>query len=326
MKTTVIGVDCPMNLPEHFISCDWGTSNFRLRVVETHSLEVLAEHKTDRGIKAHYEKYQCQQEVSQFQFFAHYLKSQRQQLPEGHRQHRIVVAGMASSNIGLWELPYATLPFSQDGKQLVRKQVAKDDLDLLLISGVRSTNGIMRGEEVQAVGLEEPLRPYSEGILLLPGTHSKHITFANQEFRSFRTYMTGELFDIISKQSILSRSVEPASWSDDRAQAFQEGLELGFSGQLSASLFTIRANHIISKHNPKDSYYQLSGMLIGDELAYLKDKSETIILAAPDPVFSLYQQALKSIIEPQQLVLLGGKVLEKALLIGQKKILALHGN
>lgn len=315
-----------MGLPTYFISCDWGTSNFRLRVVETDSLKVLTEHKTDQGVKTLYEKYQNQSEKSQFQFFSQYLKTQLQQLPEEHRQYRIVAAGMASSNIGLWELPYADLPFAQNGKHLVWKYLTENELGLLLISGVKSVDGVMRGEEIQAVGLEEYLRPYSEGILLLPGTHSKHITFSNQQFQSFRTYMTGELFDILSKQSILSRSVTYTPWSSDRANAFQEGLSLGLAGQLSASLFTIRAKHIIDHQNPEDSYYQLSGMLIGDELAYLKEQSETIILAAPDPVYSLYNQALESHIEPQRLVLLEGKTLEKALLVGQKKILALHDN
>jgi 2-dehydro-3-deoxygalactonokinase len=315
-----------MNLPEYFISCDWGTSKFRLRVVKTDSLQVLAEHTTDQGVKVLYEQYQNQSEISQFLFFTQYLKAQLQELPKEHWQHRIVAAGMASSNIGLWELPYAELPFDQHGHQLVWKHLSEDGLDLLLISGVKSADGVMRGEEIQAIGLEEQLRPYSEGILLLPGTHSKHITFAHQQFQSFRTYMTGELFDIVSKRSILSRSVVPAPWSDDRDAAFQEGLNLGLSGQLSASLFTIRARHIIENRPPEDSYYKLSGMLIGDELSYLKERSETIILAAPDPVFSLYKRALESIITPQQLLLLEDKVLEKALLVGQKKILAIHGN
>ena len=315
-----------MRLPKYFISCDWGTSNFRLRVVETDSLRVLAEHETKQGVKALFEKYQDQSEGNQFQFFSQYLKAQRQQLPEVHRQHRIVAAGMASSNIGLWELPYADMPFDQNGSQLVWKHLKEGDLDLLLISGVKSADGVMRGEEIQAVGLEEYIHPYPEGMLLLPGTHSKHITFSQQQFQGLRTYMTGELFDILSKKSILARSVNHTLWSDDRTSAFQEGLNLGLAGQLSASLFTIRARHIIENQNQEDSYYRLSGMLIGDELSYLKEQSKTIILAASNPVFRLYKQALESITDPEQLVLLNGEILEKALLAGQKKILALHGN
>ena len=36
-----------MALPNYFISCDWGTSNFRLRVGEPSTLAITAEHKTD---------------------------------------------------------------------------------------------------------------------------------------------------------------------------------------------------------------------------------------------------------------------------------------
>ncbi len=315
-----------MSLPRYFISCDWGTSNFRLRVVETKSLQLLAEHTTDQGVKAVYGKYQDQSEASQFQFFSQYLKAQLQQLPEEHRQHLVVASGMASSNIGLRELPYADLPFNQNGEQLIWKHITESDLDLMLISGVKSTDGVMRGEEIQAVGLEEFLSSCPKGTLLLPGTHSKHITFDQQKFQGFKTFMTGELFDILSRQSILARSATYTPWSKAREPAFQEGLYLGLNRQLTASLFTIRAKHLLYNENREDNYYKLSGMLIGDELAYLKEYVEPVILAASDPVFSLYQLALKSIIVPEQLLLLEGKVLEKALLVGQKKILALHDN
>lgn len=33
-----------------FISCDWGTSRLRLRLVESESCRILAEHATDEGI------------------------------------------------------------------------------------------------------------------------------------------------------------------------------------------------------------------------------------------------------------------------------------
>ena len=37
----------PFDPGSHFISCDWGTTSFRLRLVETHTLRVLAEVKDD---------------------------------------------------------------------------------------------------------------------------------------------------------------------------------------------------------------------------------------------------------------------------------------
>ena len=46
-----------MKIPDCFISCDWGTSNFRLRLVETKTLNVLVEHKTDQGVKNVYQKF-----------------------------------------------------------------------------------------------------------------------------------------------------------------------------------------------------------------------------------------------------------------------------
>ena len=315
-----------MSFPDYFISCDWGTTNFRLRVVETDSLQVLAEHKTDQGIKVLYEKYREQKETDQTRFFLAYLQEQLLKLPAEHQQHLVVAAGMASANIGLCELDYADLPLDRSGANLVRKHISHDSLELLLISGAKSANGVMRGEETQAIGLAEYLSPQSQGILLLPGTHSKHISYRNGQFDALKTFMTGELFEILSKKSILANSVATSDWTAERIGAFKEGLEAGLNGQLTSSLFSVRARHLLEDYKKEDSYYTLSGMLIGDELSYLKAWKEGVFLAASQPTFSLYQAALEAMVDSEQLVLLGEAAIEKALLMGQKKILQLHDN
>ncbi|MEM7380806.1 MAG: 2-keto-3-deoxy-galactonokinase, partial [Bacteroidota bacterium] len=58
-----------MKLPDYFISCDWGTTNFRLRLVETSSLQVLTEVRTDKGIKERYKDFLHQQTFGQSEFF-----------------------------------------------------------------------------------------------------------------------------------------------------------------------------------------------------------------------------------------------------------------
>ena len=74
---------------------------------------------------------------------------------------------------------------------------------ILLISGIKSDLGMMRGEEVQAIGLEEQLRPHGDGVLLLPGTHSKHLTYRKEAFTALQTFMTGELFEVLSRKKTI---------------------------------------------------------------------------------------------------------------------------
>lgn len=316
-----------MELPKHFISCDWGTTNFRLRVVETKSLRVLAGRSTNQGIKTLYDKFQsseCQsgQQGQQEEFFCDYLKKGLKMLPKEYQKYLIIISGMASSNIGLYELEYSGHPFNGSGKDLNWKIIPfRKDQDILLISGVKSANGMMRGEEIQAIGLSEQLEPYESGTLILPGTHSKHLTYKRGSFIDLKSFMTGEIFELFSKKSILTNSIVNTKWGETREEVFKKGLSIGFSKELSSELFSIRAGYLNGTTTKEDNYYYLSGMLIGDELAYLKNAQNKVFLLASEPVFTLYKIALEAIIKPDQLVTFDENILEKRLLTGHKKIL-----
>ncbi|MDH3711855.1 MAG: 2-dehydro-3-deoxygalactonokinase, partial [Cyclobacteriaceae bacterium] len=235
-----------MKSPAFFISCDWGTTNFRLRLVETETLRAIAEYQNDQGVKKLYDQYAVQRSLNQEQFFSNYLMEQIRLLPEDHQKDLIVISGMASSNIALSELEYADMPFDFHGGSLYWKRILlPNGLKIVLISGVKGDNGMMRGEETQAIGLAENLRNFESGIMLLPGTHSKHLSYEHQQFTTLRNNMTGELFDIISQNSILSNSVVKGPWCESTAQAFLEGLDWGLSGKLTANLLYIRFNDVI---------------------------------------------------------------------------------
>ncbi len=314
-----------MRSPGYFISCDWGTTNFRLRLVETETLRVIAEYQNDQGVKKLYDQYAAQRSLNQEQFFSNYLQEQIRLLPEDHHQDLIVISGMASSNIALSELEYAEMPFDFHGGSLNwKRMLLPNGLKIVLISGVKGDNGMMRGEETQAIGLAENLGNFESGMVILPGTHSKHLSYENQQFTTLRNNMTGELFDVLSQNSILSNSVVKGSWCESTAQAFLEGLDLGLSGELTANLLYIRFNDVVKHLSKENNYYHLSGMLIGDELSYLKDYNRMIFLGASGPLLRLYQVALENIIDDQQLVIFDKNTMEHALLVGQKKILALH--
>lgn len=311
-----------MEANPYFISCDWGTSNFRLRLVDGKTLSVLAEHSTDQGVKPVYERFLNQKNLDQTAYFTNYLLEQVQKITDGQELPKVVIAGMASSNIGLYELEYGEMPFDGEGQGVNFKQLkTKTGLDIILISGIKDKDGVMRGEETQALGLLSYLETYSRGVLILPGTHSKHVTYEMGSFTKLRSFMTGELFELLSQKSILANNVESGQWIDKRKDAFKEGLAIGFKKELSSHLFSIRAKHLLENTNKKNNYFMLSGMLIGDELSYLKNWKEKIFLAAPEPIFSMYKLALSTLLPEDQIVSFGENVLEKALILGQLKIL-----
>ena len=72
----------------------------------------------------------------------------------------------------------------------------------------------MRGEETQIAGYLAK-DPNFFGTLCLPGTHSKWTQISAEEIVSFRTFMTGELFALLSTQSVLRHALDTSEWSED---------------------------------------------------------------------------------------------------------------
>ncbi len=133
--------------------------------------------------------------------------------------------------------------------------------------------------------------------------------------------MTGELFEILSQISILSNSIIKEDTEQISEGPFLEGVKLGSQGKLSSSLFSIRVNDLFGKSTKAENYFYLSGLLIGDELAYLKNETRNIFLAAPYPLSKVYKIALDHIIGAGNYMFLDDEIVEKAVLVGQKKIL-----
>jgi 2-dehydro-3-deoxygalactonokinase len=97
---------------EYILCCDWGTTNFRLRVTNLDA-EVIAETISDKGILFYYQQWKSQSDENnehRFDFYLQYIKSQI-----GILQHEInfdlekiplIISGMATSSIGMLNLPY----------------------------------------------------------------------------------------------------------------------------------------------------------------------------------------------------------------------------
>src|SRR5688572_624436 len=162
-----------------FVSGDWGTSNFRLRLVDG---GVTGEVRTDEGVAK-----LAALPGDRAEAFRSTLARGLEQL-KAPESWPVVVSGMASSSIGWKELPYATLPFSLDGRDAVWEKV---DGRVHLISGLRSDTDVLRGEETEALGLVAQLgreMPF-EAVFILPGTHSKHLEVNPGGIAAVRTLM-----------------------------------------------------------------------------------------------------------------------------------------
>ncbi len=291
-----------------FLSCDWGTSAFRLRLVEVATRRVIAASRGDQGIAATFADWKAAGDKggdrgSHFtRVITHHLQRVAEEAGSSVDGLPLVISGMASSSMGLRELPYRELPVATDGSDLTVERIsAHDELPhpVLLISGVRTRDDVMRGEETQligscAVGASLPLGTEVRRLLVFPGTHSKHVELSGAQAVSFRTYMTGEVFALLSSQSVLAHSVAGgAAPGGEDVESFAAGVRAGAADNLLHAAFRVRTRALLDHVGAAANYHYLSGLLIGAELRDIAGRNIAITLVASGPLGSAYHRALQ---------------------------------
>ncbi len=181
-------------------------------------------------------------------------------------QTPVIACGMVGSRQGWVEAPYVAVPCPA-----VPTSFASPDCDLNVhvIPGIKqdSPADVMRGEETQIAGFLA-MNSNWDGVICLPGTHTKWVHVSADEIVSFQTAMTGDLFAAISGHTVLRHSVDKG-WDDE---AFGDGLNtiLSRPERLAALLFAIRAEGLLNALPNAAARARLSGLLIGAELAAAK--------------------------------------------------------
>lgn len=257
----------------------------------------------------------------------------------------VLACGMIGSRQGWREAPYLPTPagFDEVAAHLLRIDDAAGRC-FAIVPGVRTENGagthdVMRGEETQVFGAQagaglradrpvaadgqrRPTRGASgsgASRFVLPGTHSKWVRVHADRIQSFRTYLTGEMFAVLSAHSILGRlfpqagaaaagdaAANEAGHGDDADRAgFDLGVQRAASDPagLTALLFSVRSEGLFAALAPEALPAYLSGLLIGAEIAHAighdgerdgrsaPDDAPVSIIASPR-LAARYQRAL----------------------------------
>jgi 2-dehydro-3-deoxygalactonokinase len=204
----------------------------------------------------------------------------------GWNETPIVMSGMVGSRQGWVEVPYVQCPAGFDEIAAALKKVQWGGRSAWIVPGLscRDAAGVpdvMRGEETQILGAG------AEGLVCLPGTHSKWVEVKNGRIERFSTYMTGEAFAVLKQHSILGRMMEEGK---PDAAAFAEGVaRSGAAGGLLHHLFGVRTRGLMGELGAPASASYLSGILVGHELR-TQGARQFAILGAPE-LAALYQQA-----------------------------------
>ena len=269
---------------DSWIAVDWGTSN--LRAWAMGPTGPLAQAVSDDGMG----KLQPDQfESALIRLIEPWLTAAKTS---------VLACGMVGARQGWREAPYRAVPCAPVAAGGILQVPTLDRrISFYIAPGLRQDRpaDVMRGEETQVAGALA-LTPGFDGVICAPGTHSKWMQLSAGEVVSFQTYMTGELYALLSQQSVLRHSMAGAEGWDDAA--FDDGLSDALSrpDQIAARLFSLRAEFLLHGMTPMQARARLSGLLIGLELAAAKPYwlGQRVILIGAPALAGNYLRALSS--------------------------------
>src|SRR5262249_4476946 len=149
----------------------------------------------------------------------------------------VLVCGMAGARQGWVEAGYVDTPAPLAAILARAAPVPGQSRDIRILPGIAQRDGsapdVMRGEETQLLGALG-LDAAGEALVCMPGTHSKWVGVKGGAVTRFATFMTGELFSVVSRETILSHAVAGADEAEDR-EAFSSAIAAAFKSPASAA-------------------------------------------------------------------------------------------
>lgn len=249
---------------------DWGTSSFRLWTLG-HDGRVLEERRSGQGMST-------------------LEPADYSDVLERHLGDLgltgdvpVVICGMAGSAQGWQEAVYVDLPASLSGLPGCADPVASTQRDVRILPGLaqrdEASPDVMRGEETLLLGaLQGDGRPGDafSGTICLPGTHAKWVTIRDGTVTRFHTAMTGEIFALLAHESTLAHFIDRSQNTDVDEPAFALAVREAIEAPecILNALFSVRAGPLLGTARAEQMPARLSGLLIGLEIAGMRESAE----------------------------------------------------
>ena len=265
------------------IAIDWGTSNLRASLLGEGGA-VLESRAAAGGVMA----------VAERRFAAALMGLCGDWIEQSACP--VIASGMVGSRQGWREAPYVECPagLPEVAAQLLRIELtARTALHIvpgLRCIGANGQDDVMRGEETQLWGAALP----AGSCCVLPGTHSKWAWIGEGgEVSRFQTFMTGELYALLTQHGILGRGMR---FGAERPEAFAQGVRLGLAEHASAThaILAARTAGLMNRIAPEGLPDLLSGILIGIEIgsAVHPGAPQHVTLLGDDGLCRRYEAAM----------------------------------
>ena len=270
-----------------YVAVDWGTSSFRLWLIGNDG-SVLAERRSGEGMT-----------TAVRSGFSDVLESHLAAIaaPAGLP---VLVCGMAGAKQGWIEAGYLDTPAALADIPAAAVRIPGVAADIRILPGLAQRDAVapdvMRGEETQLLGAAAELGA-GDHLICMPGTHSKWVRLSGGKVTGFSTFMTGELFEAIARNTILSHAIADAGAITGDNDAFRAAVVRMVANPALATsqIFSVRAGSLIAGLSPADAKARLSGTLIGLEIAgalSLVAAGTPVSLVVSGGLGALYKDAL----------------------------------
>ncbi|KQV32330.1 2-dehydro-3-deoxygalactonokinase [Rhizobium sp. Root1203] len=273
-----------------YVAVDWGTSSFRLWLIGADG-SILGESRSDEGMT-----------TAARTGFPAVLATHLAKVAAPDTTP-VIVCGMAGAKQGWVEAGYIDVPTSLSAILTGAVAVPGQSRDVRILPGLaqraKAMPDVMRGEETQLLGALGSGSKGSQAVCM-PGTHSKWVHVTDGNVTGFSSFMTGELFDAISKHTILAHAVAGADQLPADTTAFEDAVRAAFERPAMATnlFFTARSGQLLHGLTATGAQARISGTLIGIEIAgglSEAGKGVSISLVASGRLQGLYETAFKTL-------------------------------
>ncbi|MEH7239329.1 2-dehydro-3-deoxygalactonokinase [Bacillus sp. JJ1562] len=329
------------------ILIDSGTTNSRLRLVETTTNTVIDSEKIRVGVRDsaisgsnHNLKVQIKEGIERLLMKAKCMPADI---------HVIVASGMITSNLGIYEVPHIPSPAGVRqfaGNSVVCKLDEFLSIPCLFIPGMKNGANevdeddlhfsinefdVMRGEEVESFGLLKQFQHEGKGLIVLPGSHTKFVFVGeNKELLYCLSTLGGETLQALQKETILSNSLDSCLIKEVDQKMLTYGFEAAKQYGLTRSFYHIRLLDLFAKCNANQRANYLAGSVIFNDLQALSgfalNEIKWVIVGGISPLRKAFTHLLTYINQGWKMIEADDQQVENSLMVGAMEILSNYGS
>lgn len=273
-----------------FLVGDWGTSSLRLWRLAPDG-GVLAEARGADGLTAVVDR-----------AFEAVLERHLATLGAAPGEP-VVLCGMVGARTGWVEAAYLPVPLGLSEIAPEATRVPGIRRPVFILPGLSQNDptrpDVMRGEETQLLGLVALEGATPSGLVCMPGTHSKWVRLEEGRLSGFSTAMTGEVFALLRRHSVLAGVLDAQALADPASAGFVAAVResLDAPAEVLSRLFALRAGFLLHGTPPSENLSRLSGLLIGAEIAAARSRwgeLDGVRLVASGAMAEVYLAALQA--------------------------------